>query len=254
MIYIAAQKAFSPPKPEGYRPIHVGAAKKKSIGLYRDDTGDHISKKYRNYRELTGLYWVWKDSAVPYKGFVPQGRYFGKRNLSKKMEDVYAHPELEALLQEADMVLPCPEIFKQSAREELLSGSCTEDVFEKLRLTVENLYPDYIPAFDRFFSRNQCSRANMLFCQAELFDGYCQWLFDILFSLEGIVNLRTLNRRQQPIFAVLSEMMLNVYVMHHALKCRCLPVVVSGISFKEKLTHSRRRFTNRITFALRRKT
>lgn len=251
MIYIATQKAFTPPKQEGYRLIHVGAAKKKSIGIYRDDTGDNISKKNPTFRELTGLYWIWKNSAVPCKGLVLPGRYFGKKSFSRKPEDVYTHAEMEAFLQATDIVLPCAENFSRTVRDELLEHCCTELVFDQLREVVEFLYPDYLADFDGFFAQNQCALSNMLFCRAELFDSYCQWLFDILFELERHVNLRCLGKHQQQLYGSLAERLLNVYVRHHHLTCRYLPVVQPGVSFRQKLSLQLRQFTYPIIFRLR---
>ena len=52
---------------------------------------------------------------------------------------------------------------------------------------------------------------------------------------------------------MLAQRLLCVWVMHHNLKCVYMPVVVPGISGKQKRQQLRRRFTNRIVFALRRR-
>ena len=45
-----------------YLPIHVGKAlSNKDLGFQGDDTGYNISRKNKNYCELTGLYWAWKN-------------------------------------------------------------------------------------------------------------------------------------------------------------------------------------------------
>ena len=45
-----------------YRTRHVGRALSQDRGYTGDDTGDNISLKNRNYCELTGLYWLWKNN------------------------------------------------------------------------------------------------------------------------------------------------------------------------------------------------
>lgn len=52
-------------KIKGGIPIEVGAAKRTSF-LYplRDDMGDNISLENEYYGELTGLYWVWKNTNI----------------------------------------------------------------------------------------------------------------------------------------------------------------------------------------------
>ena len=60
-----------------YKPIYAGKAlitnPSKMIG---DDTGDSISEKNRYYSELTGIYWVWKNTAHQITGSCHYRRYF----------------------------------------------------------------------------------------------------------------------------------------------------------------------------------
>lgn len=250
MIYIAAHKAFDVLPLEGYQPIQVGAAGKESLGYLRDDSGDHISHKNPNFCELTGLYWIWKNSREPYKGLVHYRRYFGRSNFASGYNAIYSYGQMVDFLREADIVLPYVERFKQNARDEILVSCCTGEIFEALRETVRKIYPEYLPDFDGFFSQNQCTLFNMMFCQSGLFDRYCQWLFDILFELEKSVDLSGLNAYQQRLYGFLSERLLNVWVRHNHLKCKNLPVVQLEMPVRQKLTLLRRRITNQIFFTL----
>ena len=58
-IFIMTHKRIDPPKLPGYVMMLVGSAfHDDDFGYLRDDTGDNISKKNKNYSELTGLYWL----------------------------------------------------------------------------------------------------------------------------------------------------------------------------------------------------
>ena len=70
MIYIATHKKFDLPVGTGYIPLQVGAQGKEKLGYMTDAKADTISSKNANYCELTGLYWIWKNSEDPYKGLV----------------------------------------------------------------------------------------------------------------------------------------------------------------------------------------
>ena len=58
-IYIITHKKFNEPKLEDYKPLQVGF--QNDLGYLRDNKGDNISDKNKNYCELTGLYWIWKN-------------------------------------------------------------------------------------------------------------------------------------------------------------------------------------------------
>ena len=47
---------------EIYTPLFVGRNGQDNLGFVSDDTGENISSKNSSYCELTGLYWMWKNS------------------------------------------------------------------------------------------------------------------------------------------------------------------------------------------------
>ena len=75
-VYIATHKKFDEPKIENYMPLHVGAVNGKNLGYLTDDTGENISNQNTHYCELTGLYWIWKNTTDENVGLVHYRRYF----------------------------------------------------------------------------------------------------------------------------------------------------------------------------------
>ena len=250
MIYIAAHKKCDIPKMEGYIPIQVGAKGKESLGFQRDDEGDNISGKNPNFCELTGLYWIWKNTDDEYKGLVHYRRYFGRSNLSSKTADIYSYDELKDMLKDADVVLPYLENFKQSAKDEILISCCTEEIFSNLRNVVKDLYPDYMSTFDFFWAGNHATLFNMFFCTSEIFDAYCEWLFSILFKLESMVDIGALNNYQKRLYGFLSERLLNIWILHNNLRIKNVSVITTEMKLSEKLLLLRRRYTNEIIFRM----
>lgn len=245
MIYIATHKKFNVPNLNGYCALQVGAEGKEKYGYLRDNIGNHISGKNANYCELTGLYWIWKNTDDSYKGLVHYRRYFGRNNLSNKISDICSYEYLLNCLKSVDIVLPYVEYFKQNAKEEILLHCCTEEIFDKLRQIIETKYPDYIETYDRYFNENKASLFNMLFCKREIFDAYCEWLFSILFVLEKQVDLAKLNTYQQRLYGFLSERLLNVWVIKNKLVVKHLPVIHMELPVFDRIRLVRRRFTNR---------
>lgn len=250
MIYIAAHKKFNVPQLDNYAVLQVGAQGKENLGYLQDNTGDNISCKNPNFCELTGLYWIWKNCDDEYKGLVHYRRYFGKSNLSSKLEDIYTYQKMLQLLDGRDIVLPYVECFKMNAREEILSQCCTEEIFEQLEMVIDKLYPEYRADFDKFFVGNKAVLFNMMFCKAEVFDAYCKWLFDVLFELEKSVDLSELNAYQQRLYGFLSERLFNVWIMHNKLNVVNTPVINVEMSGFNKVRLIRRRITNRIRYAI----
>lgn len=252
MIYIATHKKFNVPNLNGYCALQVGAEGKEKYGYLRDNIGNHISGKNANYCELTGLYWIWKNTDDSYKGLVHYRRYFGRNNLSNKISDICSYEYLLNCLKSVDIVLPYVEYFKQNAKEEILLHCCTEEIFDKSRQIIETKYPDYIETYDRYFNENKASLFNMLFCKREIFDAYCEWLFSILFVLEKQVDLAKLNTYQQRLYGFLSERLLNVWVIKNKLVVKHLPVIHMELPVFDRIRLVRRRFTNRFRFWIKR--
>lgn len=58
-------------------PIQVGAELTSNIICdVRDNVGNHISEKNREYCELTALYWIWKNTSSDYAGLCHYRRHF----------------------------------------------------------------------------------------------------------------------------------------------------------------------------------
>lgn len=248
MIYIATHKKVELPELEDYVALQVGAEGKEDYGYVRDNTGDSISDKNPNYCELTGLYWIWKNSHEKYKGLVHYRRFFGQSNMSSDLRKIYTHRQLVGFLSDADIVLPYIEYFKQNARDEIMVKCCTTEIFEQLEQVMEEKYPQYMRTFTEYFENNRSTLFNMMFCKSTLFDSYCEWLFDILFELEKRVDLNVLNDYQKRLYGFLSERLLNVWVNKNNLRKKNVPVIQTEITKKEMLTLVRRRISNRIMF------
>lgn len=250
MIYIATHKKFHVPTLKYYIPLQVGAEGKDSLNYLQDNQGENISKKNSNFCELTGLYWIWKNKNDEYKGIVHYRRYFGKNNLSSNVNNIYSYDELVEMLQEVDIILPYIEYFKENTKEEILRLCCTEEIFEQLKESIKELYPDYLEDFNWYFSQNQTCLFNMMFCRKEYFDAYCKWLFDILFDLEDKVDLSYLNEYQKRLYGFLSERLLNIWVKHNRLKVKHLNVTNLEMPLGQKIKLIRRRITNRIRYII----
>ena len=252
MIYIMAHKAFDAPSLPGYAPLQVGAALNGELGYLRDDAGENISEKNPYFCELTGLYWVWKNRDDAVKGLAHYRRYFTRSSLTSNYAGILPFEEISALLERADMVVPSTKHNHISNLEQMLkSGRVKEKYFHALRESVAHLYPAYLPEFDSFFKRNTGCFLNMLVARREVFDGYCAWLFNILFDVEARIQRDWPEDDPKRLYGYLSERLLNIYIMHNGLRTIGRPVANLGISNYWRWRLLRRNYTNRPRFLVR---
>ena len=141
---------------QGFQYLYVGAyrqAERRKDFIY-DDDGDNISVKNSNYCELTGLYWIWKNSKDPYVGICHYRRFFTKNSLSLKKKYFYTYNELEKMLEKTDclvadrLYVQDDTIYDHYARYHFKKDL---DILGKL---IEEEFPDYKDAFKDAFSKN----------------------------------------------------------------------------------------------------
>ena len=58
------------------------------------------------------------------------------------------------------------------------------------RKIIEKKYPKYLEEFDKLHKRTSAHMFNMMIMKKDILDGYCTWLFDILFDLEKKVDAK----------------------------------------------------------------
>lgn len=159
-------------------PIQVGAElTEQSVAELKDNTGDHISQKNRDYCELTATYYAWKNCEAAYKGLCHYRRVF---ELSSA--------ELETLFgsDAADVILPYPTIHLPDISRQH-NRYISESEWRAMRQAVWECEPSYAADFDRIFSERYFYNFNMLVAKAEVFDDYARRLFGILERTEEII-------------------------------------------------------------------
>ena len=149
MIYIATHKKFEVPSVDGYVPIYVGAEGKQKLGYLSDNTGENISKKNKNYCELTGMYWVWKNTQDEYKGMVHYRRYFSN-SLRKKY--ILKESTIKNILKKYDVILPFSVSLKKSLTEDFCEISGYKKDLDSVRNIIESKYPEYITTYDKIMN------------------------------------------------------------------------------------------------------
>lgn len=212
-IIVATHKKYWMPDDPMYLPVHVGAAGKESIGYQRDDEGENISAKNPNYCELTGLYWAWKNLKADYVGLAHYRRHYanGKRFGDKK-DKVINSAEMEKKLQDTDILLPTPRNYWIETNYSQYAHAHHAIDLDTTREILQEKYSQYIAAWDSSMKKTTGHRFNMFVMKKELFDQYCEWLFDVLFELENRLDISAYNKNDSRVFGFVSERLLDVWI------------------------------------------
>lgn len=228
------------PVDEVYLPIHVGREGNDDLGYTGDNTGDNISVKNPNYCELTGLYWAWKNLYCEYIGLCHYRRYFAHKAKSNSLEDkkqsILTKKDYEQLLQQYDVILPKKRnYYIETVRSQYEHAHNKRDL-DEVENIIRQQYPSYIEAFEKVMNSRKLYIYNMFVMDKFLFDKYCIWLFDILFTLEKRIDIANYDKYNARVFGFLSERLFNVWLEKQNLNIKTMNVVfLEKINWKKKI-------------------
>lgn len=196
-------------------PIVVGTAlitdaSNFNNGCLFDNSGDNISDKNKEYAEMTASYWLWKNDKSDYKGISHYRRRF---LLDPSRLDEIKNGKYDAVLSTPRLILP-------SLRESFDANTSIHlSDFELIADVVASFHPDVREELERYFDGTFFLPTNMVIARREIFDEYCEWLFEILFEIESsdkYAILRTRNRYN----AYIAEILTSFYFLSNSFKIR----------------------------------
>lgn len=235
MIYIITHKVFA--LPEGidnhYKILHVGGNDDIDTSYLRDDVGENISNKNKNYCELTGIYWIWKNCSEKINdivGITHYRRYFTNTTddllytYFGKKPHIIKYKMIENKLKSHDIILPKREKIFSTVSKNYSNVHFYQDL-EITRNVLKQNFPEFVSAFDKVMSGHYYYYANMMICRRELFDEYAEWLFDVMCNLEKHIDINKYkDNYQKRVFGFLAERLLQVWVTYKKLNVCELPV------------------------------
>ena len=222
-VIVATHKTYRMPTDPMYVPVHVGAEGKPSLGYIGDNTGDNISLKNKNYCELSGLYWAWKNMDADYIGIAHYRRHFSVHPRRDKWASVLCESELLPLFNDCDVVLPKPrDYFIETNYSQYAHAHHAIDL-DTTREILAQKYPEYIPVYDDYMKRTTGHRFNMFIMKRDVLNRYCEWLFDILFELEKRLDISQYSLNDSRVFGFVSERLLDVWLEKNAIQYKEIP-------------------------------
>jgi len=185
-------------------PIQAGAVlTNRQICDVRDNMGNHISDKNRQYCELTALYWIWKNDCSKYAGLCHYRRHF-ELDLEKLQWLVAS---------DIDVVLTMPILNVPSVREVYRHDHVERD-WDVMLAAIHMLAAEYLPAAIELQNGTFYYGYNMFIARKEILNEYCAWLFPILAYCEAHCGEKE-DAYQKRYIGFLAERLLSVYFLYH---------------------------------------
>ena len=254
-IYIISHKEMNFPTRRGYFPLLVGA---KGNNVFfnknelRDDKGDHISEKNKNFCELTGVYWIWKNVSADIVGICHYRRYFTKAVFSVRSKFFLGYEDIVHIMQQYDVIVPPKHYYEDCVIKSVKIAPNQRDM-EELEKAIEHVCPEYIDSYIEFISNNFSYLYNMCIMKKDLFDKYCEWLFEILFFIEKDYDISKEDDYRARLFGFLSERLLGVWMMknHDKIRIKEVRVVKTGESALRAKAHDIKNIYRNLKWKLR---
>ncbi len=206
-MYVMTHKKIAELPDDIYQPLHVGKAGGESLGYAGDDTGDNISAKNPYYCELTGMYWLWKNINCEVIGICHYRRFFLRDGSLLNKETI------ERLIGQYPIIIPNSRCVKDANVYQHYAKRHYAKDLDLCREVIEKKYPVYVAAFDYAMDTILVSTGNMWITRKDIYDRYCQWLFDILFEVEKHLDMTGYDSYQQRVMGFLSERLFRVWLM-----------------------------------------
>lgn len=224
-IYILTHKKIDEPFDSNlYKPILNGSVfLNQDFGYIRDDTGQNISRFNPYFAELTGQYWVWKNSKAEIIGFCHYRRWFAKSIFLKKLNK----KDIEKDLKKYDIILPQKTRLKNSLLQTIKDGleknpnygASLEDYY-KLGNYIKENKSSYYNSYKKVLNGKELYNNNMFICYKELADNYFNWLFSIFDGMKNEINLSEYDESNRRVYGFLSEFLLSVFIERNDLRVK----------------------------------
>lgn len=191
-------------------PLEVGADLRDNFKYsLKDNIGDNISRFNPQFAELTGYYWVWKNSG--YKDSDLVGFFHYNKAISISYRKAVSF--LENNCKNRWITLKAGYI----------PGHKPQYIVDNLREILREQYYPYFLSWNKLYDKqgsgHQCRYANMFITDYKSFSEYCCFLFSVLFELYSRIGpLENYSDYDKRYCAFMAERLLSVYLLTN--KCK----------------------------------
>ena len=222
-IYVMTHKKTIAPTESAYCLLQVGRARGENLGYTGDDTGDNISVKNNRYGELTGVYWIWKNSDFTGNVGVCHYRRFFIDGEGKLLKE----EDYDRLLEKYDIIVSKAMETELPYRDYYNEAHDPREL-KLLREAMEALFPEDLPVFDETMEEKLYYFGNLCVMRRPEFDAYAAWLFALMGYVEERIDLTGYDEYRGRVYGFLSEQLLRTWTKKRDLRVYECSVGISG--------------------------
>lgn len=187
-------------------PIQVGKAL-TDVQLYdlTDDTGINISERNYNFSECTALYWIWKNQYAKDYDYIGIQHYRRRYDITKKQLLGLDGNEID--------IVHLEPVWHNDIREDFSSYTGNPKDWELMRGAIRKLHPEYDGTLKQLESQHFMCTHNMTIMRRNIFDEYCEFIFDILLDIE-YYYVQICDRRDRYL-GFIAEILTSLFILHH---------------------------------------
>lgn len=198
--------------PPNYQELVVNNASNNQstnrAGILTDDSGDNISFKNFSYSELTGLYWIWKNTSADITGLVHYRRFLKSPNSQNPLNA----EEIISFCNEKPVISPYPINLPGTVADHYCCCHISDDLRALCKI-MQKQPTHYKKAFFEHLESNDLIPYNICVARKEYLNDYCCWLFKILEEMECSIDLfNGRNPYQMRVFGFISERLFSVWL------------------------------------------
>lgn len=186
---------------EWVTPLQAGAAlTNERMTKVTDADGENISEKNTYYNEMTGMYWLWKNTKWDYSGICHYRRQFESDVVWKYI-----------LNGEADVILPMPALVYPDLQGYYLNWG-KEIYYKTMFQVIKEQHPDYYKTAVWCAEHPIFYPNNIFIAKRKILEDYCEFAFSVIDEVEERMKDYEGEKQKR---CWLSEHVTTIYFMEH---------------------------------------
>ena len=220
MIYVVTHKESEILEDELYKGLCVGKYKKDGMLSERD--GVNITNYNDRINELTGLFWIWKNTTEDIVGMCHYRRFF------KDGQQRAGADKIRENMEGADIILSEYVYLPWTVRQNIVQiegYDLDAKAYRSFEQGIRDHQPEYLDAFEKVLNGRYFHVCNLFVTRREILNEFCEWLFSFILEATDRVNVGDGDYFQKRVCGYYGETMWSVWVQKQKYNVMTMPIL-----------------------------